>query len=630
MSKFSTPQKQVMQSRDTQSCLKQNSSPTWKAHKASSSQVRFSLPPENETEESPEDFKQGSSFSFPSPKGHGELSRSPNKIVYPRTSLRTNDEMPTFVDYSNKVTVPVPKDIWEFHNRKDHSRGTSKDILDLYSTSNAEVSPRKGHSRANSLQSIIAETIETYKPEGKAQAKLRLNKNQIVLPYEEKPAELYLRPDSPMNKYEVPIPLQIALPPYLSPENKSKNKRRNSLVFDGDGYSVYLGYDDSEGSIYSGSSKVFMDESFSSDISIPSAENNLSFNISDGDIDKKLGIDNDANVDLKKQVRNLKRASTPTVKQNTMKPLPNPTAKSVEIPAIVNKSLEILSTPSKQIKIPDIDDLPVSSSKGGSLKFFDSFIESNQQDNEQLNASNGPDELNINFKFPNMVIKNKSDTDFIKVPYEEPNDDITRRREILRQRNGTQMHVHRRSRSIHTAGDMNQTMSPIKSSPGRRSAEKITPHVPERSALRPKTSSLTLGNSDQQETCTVDENTQDHDKIIESIYQGVYDVSSEYSNESVFSFTNSLNSHQKKHRKQEEMQEIAPNTKSDPVNADMSIEIVEVKLNIDSASSPKPLSTIHSFRDFTNMPSKNEPDTTIKDVLYDMRRAGSILDPAKS
>ena len=137
-------------------------------------------------------------------------------------------------------------------------------------------------------------------------------KNYTLTP---KRHDLYLASESPLNKYRVSVPLEINLPPFLSPKNK--NKKRNSLIFDGDGYSTFereldelintIGgtnvHEQADSSSYSGS---LLEED-----SIPLAANDISFDISrlnPTEVDKIFGIDENANVNLKYQnrvIRNL-------------------------------------------------------------------------------------------------------------------------------------------------------------------------------------------------------------------------------------------------------------------------------------------------------------------------------------
>lgn len=371
----STPTKQQGVEHDKQelpSCLKSSekrrSSPY--NHKHSTSQVRFSLPLEDDSQSLLDEDEE-------------PVQVSPTKVVFPKGS---EEDMTThFVDLHNKIMVDVPEEIWRFHNERNAQQ-----------LQKMSVKGQKGHGRAQSLQSIIAGTIQSYQSpaaENTHSRSLSCTSSRL------KPSELYLRSDSPLNKYKVPVPLEVTLPPYLSPDKKTK--RRESMIYDGEGYSLFFEDSDvqEERDPFDPNSSADRSESEGSDISIPSASHDYSFEVGQ-DIDKILGIDEDANVNLKNQVRNLLNKSPskkaflspeqpqlPKLPRSQPKVEPFQEEKPVKLklppsqlktkptqeekPAEITKSyaLKILSSPSKTITIPDFNE-PVSSSNRNSLAEF--------------------------------------------------------------------------------------------------------------------------------------------------------------------------------------------------------------------------------------------------------------------
>ncbi|CDO92048.1 unnamed protein product [Kluyveromyces dobzhanskii CBS 2104] len=631
-----------------QSCLKQQevASPSHKTHRPQSSQVRFSLPiEENSTsfDRSVDTDEQGGSSlhkyeerpqflasSNPPLRTDYPKIGSPSKIVYP-ASVNKPEELPTFVDYSNKVNVPVPKEIWDYHSKHHGSSYTNNNYDSVYVTPNG--SPCKTHSRNNSLQSIILDTIETYKPKSSNCNALNLQERPVLLPNEENGSGLYLRPDSPMNKYEVPIPLQINVPPYLSPENKGK--RRNSLIFDGDGYSVYLGDEISDSSNYSDIEEHIPKDCDISDISIASAENNLSFNVSDDDIDTKLGIDSDANVDLKKQVRNLKRFSIQHTQPAEIKPQRVVEDRKISPEPVNNSALEILATPSKEIIIPTIEDIPRSTTKNGTLEFFKTF--SDGDDRSQSNELNGVEtnRLNVNFKFPPNNDIQCNDGSFLKTPQESMKSDTENRRQVLRQSQDYRSHAHKRSRSMHTDSDMFATLSPVPNPASSKEKSDSTPEIPERSPLRPSSiSSLPLDDmSNDTVSGTVGKKTdslKSCENLEEESLQEVYEISSAYSSEEEeqFSFISSVEELPRINVFPPSQNDVVDNdsTKKEPVVQ----QGVTKPLNKISSplASPKPLSTIQSFS--TNIERNLEIPTSkiMAEAIKEVSRGKSLLDPS--
>ena len=249
------------------------------------------------------------------------------------------------VDMKSKIMVNVPEEIWNFHhNRKQnklHQRTKSMDDTSLNRNpinNNSTPNSNKNHHRSRSLQSIISQTLNEFnsfnEPYDSSFSTSNINNSQIsqvsplnytssinsnsILRTPNKPTTLYLTSDSPINKHNVPIPLEISLPPFLSPENK--NKKRNSLIYDGESYSVYneeeesissLSRDEEEEEGISTSGSI--SDSVVSTNSLPSITYNISFDANTPDPDSLLGIDNEANVNLKRQLRNLRRQKNDTI-----------------------------------------------------------------------------------------------------------------------------------------------------------------------------------------------------------------------------------------------------------------------------------------------------------------------------
>ncbi|KAH7590137.1 hypothetical protein J7295_00523 [Nakaseomyces glabratus] len=485
------------------------------------------------------------------------------------------------VDMHSKIMIDVPEDIWKFHRSHRKSKSLEGD-----SSSGSIV---LGHKKSKSLQSIILETVSSYQDYSRDTSTgdissstnnsslsqvspLHLGPQTMMTPTKNASSNsLYLSSESPLNKYKVPVPAMISLPPFLSPENK--HKKSNSVVYNGSGYSAY-NYDGDTSSEYTGDHTQT-----STDDSIPSAKFDISFDPgaqSAQETDHILGIDEDANVNLKVQNRNLRMKSlhnqiptmvheksspsrqsspvAPILKTNHQLPIPNqqsatvpilknnekspmsnqpspvvpilkhnhkrelsmPSPQNYQFPTshsnseqqtILNKdiakeskSLQILSTPSKTIDIPDLSKMttPASASSRGSLHFFDRFDDSKDDENFVPANINRVDQLDLSFKFPASntqhaeiapVLNPIEDSDFLKVDTSPTNPQFEKRRQMLmdQNRNSAMSHQHRRSRSVHNTEDI-QDLFEATSTPPKTSKEQS---VPTRSPLRPKSPTLT-------------------------------------------------------------------------------------------------------------------------------------------
>ncbi|CEP62937.1 Fir1p LALA0_S06e07338g [Lachancea lanzarotensis] len=527
-----TPLKQKSSQPDFQpsSCLKNNGNVQLResadGHKHSVSQVRFSLPAGSDEyyEHQQQQHRPGSNTE----ETFSDVASSPTKVVYPRSSDQNSTSH--FVDFQHKVMVDVPEHIWQAHyNNRKNGSGSS--------------SPTRTHERTQSLQSVIADTLQTYHTKfTNEEPGLLKDTNLPQLP----PSALYLRSDSPLNKFKVAVPLEASLPPYLSPENKFK--RRNSLVYDGQGYSTFLGDPSDEDSILV-SPEADQSSSQYSDFSIPSATHDYSFDAKE-DVDQLLGIDSDANVSLKKQARNLLNKS-PIPNRTKLPSLPDPpslvTAK--EHKTIENtrenaapshhevasdsqsEALKILGSPSKTITIPSFDHTPSPSSRGSISQFLTKMDDSLSF--QDLNRPDGPSEgkMNTNFQFPSpskasntgtkpLSTSDADDTkskplltfdahDTISKPlgtsdankessplatsdahnsddlsnFEEDNS-FERRRKLLRQQSdgsNFRRHTHSRTRSIHGTEDL---VNGLHSQHYSQSSQAIGAMLPERSPRR--------------------------------------------------------------------------------------------------------------------------------------------------
>lgn len=326
------------------------------------SQVRFSLPIIDAIESDSSNMSMSTSPSkivFPRDSSDDSMSdssitpsitnsvNSNSKVISTETLVRAAIEG-HLVDMQSKVMVTVPERIWSFHNerkqtsnnKKSHQRAQSMQDLsfdrEMDTKENNPVYPNRGHHRSRSLQSLISQTVMEFNNTINGDS---MNDSQIsqVSPLNfpsfnnsssnlnlrtpSKAKNLYLTSDSPINKHKVPIPLEISLPPFLSPSNK--NKKRNSLIYDGDSYSVFnedstsLSESESTSEMVSESTSEIVHDSILSNSSIASVTYNISFDANIMDPDALLGIDNDANVNLKDQFHNLKRQKAGL---NTVKP----------------------------------------------------------------------------------------------------------------------------------------------------------------------------------------------------------------------------------------------------------------------------------------------------------------------
>lgn len=291
------------------------------------------------------------------------MSTSPSKIVFPRDcsddsisessitpsitnsvhSNKSNGVVSTetleraaiegyLVNMQSKIMVNVPEEIWSFHNEKRQTNNNklhkrAQSMQDLSFDRDMEVQenpvyPNRGHHKSRSLQLLISQTVAEYNNTASNDT-VSMNDSQVshVSPLNfpsfnssnpglrtpNKATNLYLTSDSPINKHKVPIPLETALPPFLSPSNK--NKKRNSLIYDGESYSVFNEDASSESAseLVSESTGEIVHDSILSNSSIASITYNISFDANAVNLDELLGIDNDANVNLKEQFKNLKR-----------------------------------------------------------------------------------------------------------------------------------------------------------------------------------------------------------------------------------------------------------------------------------------------------------------------------------
>ncbi|CUS24178.1 LAQU0S14e01970g1_1 [Lachancea quebecensis] len=468
----STPVKQQGVEQDKQelpSCLKSSEKSRLSPynHRHSTSQVRFSLPLEDDSQSLLDEDEES-------------MRASPTKVVFPKGS--EEDLSTHFVDLHNKIMVDVPDEIWRFHNERN--------MQQLHKTS---AKGQNEHRRTQSLQSVIADTIQSY--QSPAAQNTHFQSLSCTSP-RLKPSELYLRSDSPLNKYKVPVPLEVTLPPYLSPDKMAK--RRESMIYDGEGYSLFL----EESSVqeerdpFEPNSSADRSESEESDISIPSASHDYSFEVGH-DIDKILGIDEDANVNLKNQARNLLNKSSPKKAgfppdQPRLPKLPHSQskmrlAKEEEPPEPAESyALKILSSPSKTITIPDFKE-QVSSPNRNSLAEFFARVDCEDSTSPDTVEHKGKDEINEGFKFPlvrleETAIPAQSIDQNLQINEGELDNSFERRRKMLQNRASNDdfrtRHSHARSRSFHNSQDMfnAQPVSPFVSSSNLE--------LPERSSKR--------------------------------------------------------------------------------------------------------------------------------------------------
>ena len=504
-----------------------------------------------------------------------------------RNSLRNKLNL---VDMQSKIMIDVPESIWRYH--KNHGTENNDDPvrpqsyqhrktqslhnvfnpyreLEPVDASNKSSTSHKwspSHKRSKSLQSIIADTVKLYHEEEQE----RSNEDNTLSTFNEtvstisplnirqqnnytklsKKHDLFLTSESPLNKYKVSVPLEINLPPYLSPQNKNKNFNRNSLIYNGNGYSMF---DENTADISQESNSIQesivesekISDSLINDDSLPYAMNDISIDVGSKtgkDTDIFLGIDNDANVNLKLQNRNIRSNSKSPQKRiiqqakekneserdnKTRNILPHNVSTRQERSRPGSKALEILSTPSKSIVIPSLDNdeyqTPKNPSTNGSLKFFENFepLRQGSQDTVDMGLSPNrePGKLNMEFKFPfnNEIDNNQSDfkenidnngMDYLKVAPISSNVEFETRRQILLQNQSASNsparkigHAHRRTKSVHnidftsvnkdifvTEQTAQETSFNATSTPPR--VDLSVSSIPERSSLRDNASSL--------------------------------------------------------------------------------------------------------------------------------------------
>lgn len=345
------------------------------------SRVRFSIP---------------SNFSSDEFSTEKDSNKSSGTVVFPTKS--TENFQDHFMDIQNKINIEVPHEFWNSHNKNKNKN------IHIRTKSEASINNTTGvprnvkYQRSQSLQSVIANTINFYHSPVKNVKTNMCMKTPLKLPA----SHLYLRSDSPLNKYKIPIPLEITMPPYLCPENK--HKRRSSLVYDGEGYSIFLGDGEDIGTNENESIDDTETRSESiSDISIPSAINEFSFVVEDN-VDHTLGIDEHANVNLKLQVENLLRNSS-MKKHRKFRSIQN-NSRSIELSNVnqnirskpnTNTALEILSYPSETIHIPDLNNI-ITPVKKNCPRYSPNDI--HIDGNNFVSNTQVTDQLNPNFKYP--------------------------------------------------------------------------------------------------------------------------------------------------------------------------------------------------------------------------------------
>ncbi|CAB4253023.1 similar to Saccharomyces cerevisiae YER032W FIR1 Protein involved in 3' mRNA processing, interacts with Ref2p [Maudiozyma barnettii] len=478
------------------------------------------------------------------------LTTFPNYHRDPKSPIKKVNKIPlkdrlNLVDLQTKVMIDVPESIWKYHrthrskedsnnnnsNNKDSIRGhrKTKSMHNIYNPyrdvdaiNKSNISPETHewtpfHQKSKSLQSIIAETVKIYNEEEQAKSNEDISLstfNETVSTISPlnirqpgrytkitKKHDLFLTSESPLNKYKVSVPLEINLPPYLSPHNKDKNYHRRSLIYNGQGYSTFntdseetISESEISESIHEDSKESdFVTDSLIGDDSLPYATNNISIDVGNKtvkDTDLFLGIDEEANVNLKVQNKNIRSNSKPPKQP----PLPakdtqfksstsinnditSPHTKSLQqsYSRPTSDALEILATPSKSIVIPCLDDedyqTPKVPSTNGSLKFFENFEPLSNEEQDTFNTDKYPrrveGKLNLAFKFPfnetnNQVAErrqvNPTDEtmDFLKVAQKPSDPEFENRRQRLihnQSANNSPVHksghAHRRTQSIH-------------------------------------------------------------------------------------------------------------------------------------------------------------------------------------
>lgn len=308
----------------------------------SKSKVRFSIPVISEENNKNSTFRpeqmSPSRIVFPNDIDTDNFSNE-NDLSVEKNNNASKDDFSTtknddlkilsgyLVDMKSKAMVSVPEEVWNFHKDRNIDRPVNNiqpynHHQKSHSVDNSNASKfnkKSSHNRSKSLQSIIANALVQYKknsdfideksvstfPNGpKLQISSRSNNVPLLNPLKSS-SKLYLTTDSPINKQTVPIPLEIELPPFLSPANK--NKSRNSLIYDGEAYNIFKEDELSDNNISLSESSMELLNDSNSISSIPSATFNISFDVNTDDPDKLLGIDEGANVNLKLQNKNLRK-----------------------------------------------------------------------------------------------------------------------------------------------------------------------------------------------------------------------------------------------------------------------------------------------------------------------------------
>lgn len=551
------------------------------------SQVRFSIPQQDDV-----------------CKDDASIQQSPTRIVFPNSSSAELNNHGHLVDMHSRIMLDVPENIWTFHTKN------------------------KSHSRQKSMQDIIADTLASVNSDQKdIQTTPASQKSTIsqVSPLNLRPqSQLYLAQHSPLNSYKVPVPLEISLPPYLSPKNKQK--KRSSLIFDGDGYSEYHGHDsilhlDSKNVSETSVSEISNNSELSL-TSIPSAEHDLSLNMTDCDFGETLGIDEDANVNLKLQTRNLKRNQT------------------IHNPQENNSSLQILASPSKLIQIPDLSLEYVPKNLGRSSNLYnESNLHHDILRDDTLSPGKERGKLDQEFVFPKGN-QTQGNEDFLKVD----SSPTSRQFENVREERFLQSlscekgkgHSHRRSRSIHQVEDFFTSTSTPPKIPERSS---LRSHSPASNLSSPKVSSPMSPQIERAFNPSKSDISPSSSKDSSSIYEDNGNAKKEQKIDTPQSIVGSS----KKVTPQESIFDRHESKQEEVVDeSDVSLEIISEHLNLESEKKPvkiegikseinglkiEPLSVINSF----NGPSAsfNFEDVT-STVEFTNKEYINLLSPRRS
>ncbi|CCH60288.1 hypothetical protein TBLA_0C04920 [Henningerozyma blattae CBS 6284] len=431
---------------------------------------------------------------------------------------------------SNKNTKGSPKPASK-HKRNNYSISIADFTNNNNNNNKSSMSKKYAHERSKSLQSIIVSTIQSYNNSSNISinntsfntsfnpstindsslstisqvSPLHLrhnnnnnnnnnsrdistnknNNNNLITTTNTIQNNLYLAPTSPLNKFNISVPLQISLPPYLSPKNK--NKLHPDIIFDGNGYSTFnnsitscSSEEGDENQVENNRSNDNTSSSLSSSINdslvslialLPDENHDISINYDDM-VDNTLGIDQEANVNLRKQMKNIRKKNitpVPIIKKDLVAETNDvqPCSNTQSISTSNTDSLTILQSASKVIAIPDVNDeimnSPAKTSNGNPLKFFEQFNPS-PNDTKASPSNNGTDELNLNFKFPNNQTETVNDdhkddfNDYLKIDTSSNDVAFNSRRSKLINSHKLDMaspehqrrrsHIHRRSDSV--------------------------------------------------------------------------------------------------------------------------------------------------------------------------------------